>query len=325
MNVLVSSAGRRGQLVRLIRDTIQPLGGRVHAIDASEWSAACRIADSWGRVSRCDHATFEQEVLDYCLANEIRLVIPTIDTELPMMARFRARFAACGIDVATSGIETISIAADKVATARFLADANLPTVKTYSEQEIARGEVTFPALLKPRFGSASSGIHIIQDVTELQFFWQRVADPIVQELATGREYTVNFYIDRQKIVRAAVPHWRVETRGGEVSKCVTVRQEQLITLAREIGDRLPSDAWGPMCYQAFVAGYGKIKIIEINARLGGGYPIAHSAGANFLQMLIDDVLGNSIASVTDWQAGLAMTRWDDAVFTAMPDIQERVA
>ena len=47
MNVLVSSAGRRGALVHLIRETLRPVGGRIFAIDAAAWSSACRLADGW--------------------------------------------------------------------------------------------------------------------------------------------------------------------------------------------------------------------------------------------------------------------------------------
>ena len=324
MNVLVSSAGRRGHLIELIRATVAPLGGQVVAMDAGPWSAACRLADDWRQVSSCKQKEFASELLDYCVEKNVRLVIPTIDTELPVLSQLRPSFLEAGVSLAVSGIEAVKIADDKAATASFLRGARLPTVVHIPDEQIERDGLRFPVVIKPRFGSASSDVQIVHDLTEYEFFRGRIPNPIVQELATGREFTVNFYVDRTGTCRAAIPHWRIETRGGEVSKCATVRHEKLIAVAAQIAQQLP-DAWGPMCYQAFIDDVGGIKIIEINARFGGGYPIAHQAGANFIEMLIRDLSEQPIRSIDNWQDGLVMTRWDNAVFTKMSHVQERAA
>ena len=57
-------------------------------------------------------------------------------------------------------------------------------------------------------------------------------------------------------------------------------------------------------------------MIELNPRFGGGYPIAHATGANFIRWLIDEVRGQPIPEPNDnWRNGVAMIRWEDAVFT----------
>ena len=179
-------------------------------------------------------------------------------------------------------------------------------------------------IVKPRFGSASQSVNVAANAEELAYFLKRTPQPIVQELAVGEEFTVNFFVGRDGRCTAAVPHWRIATRGGEVSQAVTVRQRELIGIADRVAASL-SGAWGPMCYQAFVSDDGTIRLIEINARFGGGYPLAHAAGVNFIRWLIDDRMGKSVpASCTDWQEGLVMSRWDDAVFWTR-DAAEQVA
>lgn len=314
MNVLVSSAGRRGAMVRLIRTAVRPYGGRVFAVDSGDWSAACRLADDWKLVSRCDEPGFADEILAYCAANGVGLVIPTIDTELPVYADSRERFRANGINIAVSGPQTVAIARDKNATHQFLTAAGLPTVKHYAMNSDRPDVLPFPLVVKPRFGSASAGVHVVEDHEALEFYRKRVPQPLVQELAAGQEYTVNLFVNRGGQCVYAVPHWRVETRGGEVSKCVTVRQRELIDLARTLCRHLP-DAYGPICFQAFVD-HQTIRIIELNARFGGGYPVAHQAGADFIELLVRDALGRNSTDLTNrWTDGVAMTRWDDAVFT----------
>ncbi|MGB1126431.1 MAG: transcriptional regulator, partial [Phycisphaeraceae bacterium] len=54
---------------------------------------------------------------------------------------------------------------------------------------------------------------------------------------------------------------------------------------------------------------------ELNTRFGGGYPLTHEAGGYYLRWLIEEALGKpSSATNDDWQDGLVMLRYDDAVF-----------
>lgn len=314
MNILVSSAGRRGALIRLIQETVQARRGKVFAIDAAPWSSACRLADDWQLVPPFDDAQFFDVVVSYCRQHDIRLIVPTHDRELLVYAKLRPLFAALDIHVACSGMETVAIATDKQLTDHFLREHAIPSVPRVDLQRCLRLDPTlpFPLVVKPRRGSSSQGVQIVHDQEELAFFLKRTPDPIVQRKAEGKEFTTNLFIDRRGRCVVAVPHWRIETRGGEVSKCVTVRKTALLAVAEQLADNLP-DAFGPLCFQAFVTHDDQVQVVELNARFGGGYPIAHQAGANFIHMLMEQVEGRDAATVP-WVDGLAMTRWDDAVF-----------
>ena len=67
---------------------------------------------------------------------------------------------------------------------------------------------------------------------------------------------------------------------------------------------------------------GKLSIIEINPRFGGGYPLAHRAGAHCTYWLIEECLGIPISIEHDaWRDGLVMLRYDDAVFIDKTEIK----
>lgn len=319
-NVLISSAGRRGALVRLFQDAVSKEGGRVYATDAGQWSAACRLAHRWWRVPRCDDPRFVPAVLDLCIEYEINLIVPTIDNELPLYAAHREQFHEHGVVVAVSGPATIAVACDKLETYRFLQANDLPTVPLCDCVDTSEGAMQFPAIVKPRFGSASQGVQKVEDHEALNFYLRRTDQPIVQQFANGKEFTVNFFVDHERKCFAAVPHWRVETRGGEVSKCITVRQQKLIQISHQLAAAFP-DAWGPMCFQAFVDDSGNVQIIEVNARFGGGYPIAHRAGTDFVRRLLE-IANPNLERVAgpEWEEGVAMTRWDEAVFVSAQEV-----
>jgi carbamoyl-phosphate synthase large subunit len=136
---------------------------------------------------------------------------------------------------------------------------------------------------------------------------------IVQALLRGEEWTVNLYVDDAGRLRAVIPHRRIKVRAGEVEKAVTRRAHRLI----EIGERIAaclSGARGVLCYQAMVAPDGTAHVFEINARFGGGYPLADHAGAAFARWLMEARLGLPSTAGNDWTEGVTMLRYDAAVF-----------
>ena len=51
---------------------------------------------------------------------------------------------------------------------------------------------------------------------------------------------------------------------------------------------------------------GTIRIIEINARFGGGYPLAHHAGGRFTDWLLDELEGKLVPDYGDWTDSTAL-------------------
>src|SRR3546814_3233582 len=90
-------------------------------------------------------------------------------------------------------------------------------------------------------------------------------------------------------MRTSVPHERIRVRAGEVEKGVTRRLPQLQDLAERIAAALPGPR-GALCFQAIVDDNGDASVFEINARFGGGYPLAHRAGAAFGRWLMEERL-----------------------------------
>ncbi len=317
-HVLISSAGRRVALLRHFREALGELGlaGHVYASDITSMAAAFHEADDRFLVPRCTDEAFIPAMLDLCRRRAIRLVVPTIDTELPVYAAHREAFAAIGTTVAIGGPETIAIGRDKTRTHQWLTEHELPRVAQASPAQVLREPAAwrFPLYAKPVTGSASKGIRLVKDVDELAAA-TREGGFIVQEVAAGQEYTLDAFIDAEGMCRCIVPRKRIEVRGGEVSKGQTVRCETIEQLGFTACARLP-DARGAINIQIFHdAATGRCAIIEINPRFGGGYPLSHVAGARFTHWLLEALTtGYCTAGQASWRDGLVMLRYDDAVF-----------
>ncbi len=326
VTVLISSAGRRVELLRGFRRALAGLGldGRVVATDASWWSSAFHEADDAFLVPRLDDPGYLPALLDLCAEQRVDLVVPTIDTEMDAWASAREKFAAAGTTVALSSDRVVGIAADKQLTHEWLVEHGFPTVAQATPEAVLAdpGAWDFPLVVKPRFGSAGIGVGLAHDVGELRRAAGRrdLGEMVVQAVARGREHTIDVLADRDGHCLCAVPRRRIEVRAGEVSKAVTVRSPGLIDLAGRICAALPG-AYGALAVQVFVGDApGELAVIEINARYGGGFPLALEAGADFPRWQIEELLGlPSTARADAWRDGLAMLRYDAAVFVDAAD------
>jgi carbamoyl-phosphate synthase large subunit len=324
-NVLISSAGRRVALLNIFRRTLSDmeLEGKVVAADMSTLSSAFHSADDSFLVPRCTDSEFIPSILENCRRHSIDLVVPTIDTELPVYAEHRESFSEMGTTVAVSTPEVVAITGDKVSTHKWLVDGGFPTVEQLAVGDAGVGTNgwPFPLLVKPRRGSASIGVAVVQDRSQLEIA-TRAGDYVVQTIAGGDEHTIDVLADRNGRCVCAVPRRRLETRSGESSKGITVRSDELDSLATRICESLPG-AYGPLTIQVFVDdSTGELSVVEINPRFGGGFPLSWEAGARYPRWMIEEILGlPSTASSAGWKSGLVMLRWDEGVFVSADEVE----
>ena len=322
--VMLSSVGRRSQLIACFREAFLSLGlnGRVIGTDvAPEHAPAAHLLDSCYQVPRCNHPDFPKEILRIARMEGVRLIVPTIDPELAVYAAYRTWFRDQAMSVSVSDPRTIEIACDKIETNRWLAANSFPTVRQASPEEVLANltDWDFPLVVKPRFGSASLNVAVVKSAAMLRTLTENHEGLIVQEKASGIEHTVNLFMGDGKCL-CAVPHRRIETRGGEVSKGITCKNSELMLLCAAIAERLPG-AQGALNVQCFVDSARNFKVIEINARFGGGFPLANEAGAKVPRWLLENLLGLPSSSNWEWRDNLLMLRYDSAVFVDLTHAQ----
>lgn len=293
---------------------------RIVATDLSDLSAAGRLADVFERVPPVRDATFISSVLEIARRHDVGVVIPTIDPEIEVYARHKNVFAEHGIDVWVSTPEVARLGWDKWALFGWLREQGLPTVDTFEVRALDTGALEGPVVAKPRSGSSGIGVIVADSVDALGI--DDLDDSyIVQSRAPGFEVTVDFAVGRTGRVLGVVPRRRIEVRGGEVSKGVTVDYPAVIEVAHDVASRLPG-AYGALNVQVFYdPSTGEINVIEINPRFGGGYPLAHLAGANFFDALLSDGRGEHVAPLT-WDAGTLLLRYDTEVIVSGYDFRK---
>ena len=314
LNVLVTAASRRVPLVRAFQRALTELGGeagRVVVADVNPLSPAVHVVDRAYRVPLSSAPDYVDAVLAICRAEQVSLVVPTIDDEVPIFGRASARFAAAGVVVACSPAETAVICGDKFATCSHLRAHGVAAAATYLPGTLPPG-VSLPLFVKPRIGRGSIGAFPATTSEELAFFQTYVTDPVIQEYLDGTEYTIDVLCDFTGRPISIVPRQRVVIRAGVIDRGRTVADEDLMALALDTTRVLRfHGAINIQCRRA----HGVPTIFEINARFAGGIPLTIAAGADFPRWLLQLARGEVVASqVGRFTPDLWMTNYDTGIF-----------
>lgn len=314
-NIIITSAGQRVALVRDFKETLVRFyaEAKVFTTDMNpELAPAAYVSDGCFEVLRVTDENYISQLLDICKKNEIGMIVPTIDTELLVLAENKKLFNDNDIIVCVSDLDFIKVCRDKRNTGDFLEKHNIRVPKA-----VDKYNPTFPLFAKPYDGSLSTNLHYIKNAEELT--QDILDDPKLLfmeyiDKETYKEYTIDMYYGTDNCVKCIVPRERIKIRAGEINKGRTVKCP-LMDYIKERLDKIEG-CIGCICIQVFFNPLTEDVVgIEINPRFGGGYPQSYAAGGNYPEMLIKEYfLGEKIAYIDDWKDNMLMLRFDDAVY-----------
>jgi carbamoyl-phosphate synthase large subunit len=322
-NILITSAGRRVELVRAFQTELKkkfPFS-KVYTAEANpEWSSACRVSDEFFTIPRVDNENYINSILELCIKKEIKIVIPTIDTELLVLSDSKELFLLNNIHIVISDFELISKCRDKRQTNILFKDLkiNIPSA-------IDKKNLSFPFFIKPYDGSLSKDIYLINCKEELTDSLLNNPKLMFMEYINPKdfnEYTIDAYYDKNSNLRCLVPRRRIEVRGGEISKGKTEKLNFYSILKDKLG--FIKGAKGCLTIQFFI---GKVTEeiygIEINPRFGGGFPLSYASGANYPEYIILEYMMNEPITFNDnWIENRVMLRFDSEVILDQDDFSK---
>jgi carbamoyl-phosphate synthase large subunit len=311
VNVLITSASRKVSLVRAFQSALTwSGGGNVVAVDVSPHAPALYFADRRFLVSPSTEPQFVEEMLEICKRENVSLIIPTRDEELPIFAEARERFEQGGTRVMVPQAETVQTCCDKMAFLAFCRARRFGFPRTYNPEEWRSSD--FPLFIKPRFGKGGQGARRVACEEELRLAMDHPEQWVIQEYVNWPEYTVDLLADFQGRVLSVVPRLRQLVVAGESYVSRTIHEPYLIAETSRLATHL--HLVGHNTIQCFWDGK-QVKFVEVNPRFGGGAALGIAAGADTPEMLIRLMNGETLpAQVGQFQADLLMLRFTEDLF-----------
>lgn len=319
IRILFTCVGRRVELLTAFRESAARIHRRLvcYGTDRTWLAPAMHHVDRAELSPPIDSPKYIDFLLALARRERIHLVVPLIDSDLMALSLARSRFAAIGCTLLISAPRVVAICRDKMLSHLHLRGAKIDTPDTWTlEAALARRGLKYPVYLKPRAGSATRGHFLAADRAALRELARLVPDPIVQEHLVGEEYTLDAYAAFDGRCRCIVPRLRIEVRSGEVSKGLVVKDRAVMAVGRRVVESL-GDCVGVITIQCIRTVSGRIRVIEINPRFGGGVPLAIHAGADFPRWILESLTGRTPRISADrFTDGLLLLRYDSAVLCA---------
>lgn len=311
-NILILNAGTRDTLVQNFLNTVD---GRCDVITTDNFALAPALYETRKQyvTKRWSEEEYWKQIEDICVRDNIGLILSLIDPELELLANKREKFEKMGILANIGDENTIKTTFDKYKLLSFIKEHKYNWIQSYidyqtAEAKINQGILKFPLITKPRKGSGSTGIEIVNNLIRLKQICGEHDDILIQEFINGQEIGVDVYVDLlSDEVVSIFTKKKLKMRAGETDKSVSFKDEKLFEMisffAKEFGLKGVNDI------DVFERN-GEYYISEVNPRFGGGYVHAYAAGVDFPALLINNMNGivNDV-SIGNYKEDLYMMKY----------------
>ena len=252
-------------------------------------------------------------LIDYCQKNAIDIVISLFDIDLLMLARHKKEFEEVGTKVIVSEPQIVEVCNDKWKTYNFLKDNGFNAPLSFLKMDevidkIAVGELSYPIVVKPRYGCGSISVAIAHDEEDLRYLTKKANKDIAssylkyesavtekkviyQECLKGQEYGADIINDLHGETQNVIVRKKLAMRSGETDIAQLVDEPIIKDTLLRLGSYTKHIA--NMDCDVFLVD-GVPYVLEMNARFGGGYPFSHMGGCNWPKAIVDWVKGKKV-------------------------------
>jgi carbamoyl-phosphate synthase large subunit len=299
--VLFTCVGQRVDIV----EAFNRVGATTIAVDANPLAPALYHADRHALVPRIDDPGYVQALRTVVEEHDVKLVVPLTDLDQASLARDREKLEALVLLPAADVVERLS---DKYLSHLLFEEHGISSPPTWLPGNVP-DDAPFPLLVKARHGFGSRHIYRAADRAQLGFFaGYTPVDSIVQVCLAGEEFSIDVFCDLDGRCLNAIPRTMIESKGGESIKGMTIRDERLIELARDVAEKL--HLVGPANIQCFREADGSHYLTDINTRFGGGFPLPLAAGGRYPELALALARGeHPEPRLGDFREGIVMTRF----------------
>ena len=317
--VLVTGAGgpsavsillaMEGAPVTMLAADIDPFGAGLYLVPPERRSILPRGEDPG----------FADALLEICRREHVDVVVPTVDTELLPLAMDRARYAELGVTLVVASEQTLRVCLDKWLLAERCREVVRVPATAVLDGAFDAAAWVLPVIVKPRSGSGSRGIHLLERREQLDAL-ERDGTLLVQEHLPGVEHSLDVLARSDGHVSAVVPRARLKVDSGIAVTGRTLHDDRLDTFARETARLIGLTTVANVQVKEDVT--GQPALLEVNARFPGTMPLTVGSGVDMPRLAIGEALGTAIPDGPLPFRDIAMVRFFQERFFGVQELTD---
>jgi carbamoyl-phosphate synthase large subunit len=232
---------------------------------------------------------------------------------LPVSTRADELFAITGCRAIVSRQELIRSCNDKYLTIKMLNNNDLDTPLSFIPEDGINtiiNKISFPMLVKPRFGARSRGVIIVNDYQMLISAIDKTDRPIIQEylINDDLEFTCGITMIKENIDSISI--LRRTLRDGNTWSACSEHRVDVENLCIRVGQSLKP--FGPLNIQLRIHNE-QPKIFEINPRFSGTTIFRSLLGINEPERILSQLIGNKVEKSPKLRLGKVVRFFDEVV------------
>ncbi|XOQ13344.1 MAG: Carbamoyl phosphate synthase-like protein [Shouchella clausii] len=316
MNILLTSGARRIDFVGFFQEALKKanIEGKVIVADPEYNAPSLQVGDENYVIPHQTDEHYIEAILTICQKHNVDCLVPLNDWEVPKIAAHKKELQEQGVAVFAPDQSVVDSVRDKGNYRQLLSPIGVKAPKSYCsiatvKAALANNQIAFPLMIKPRNGSASIGVETAYKIEDIEHAYHHAVNTVkesplddatakeaennilIEEIIEGDKYSLDIFNDLDGRFCASFIRKQLQMRGGDVDRCITVHQPELVEIARKMGEHLGHA--GYMNADVFFNG-DDYYVIDINPRFGGGYAFSHHAGADVPSAIIALTAGKTV-------------------------------
>lgn len=304
MNILFTSVGRRYYIIDYFKKNLDKKT-KIISINSSIYSSAKNNSDFFYKSPEIQSEKYIKFVSSIIKKHKIKLVVPLIDIDCKKLSKNVFTINKLNAILIAPPYKIVNIITDKYKLYKILIKNKFYTPKTYISKndflsDLRKKKIKFPIILKPRYGTSSILTIKAKNVSELELFYKYLMKKVnyeyfneknhkekivIQEYIKGSEYGLDLLNSIGKNYHAHLLKEKIKMRNGETDIC-KISNKNISTMSKKISKLILHNFLVDI---DMIEKNKKFYIIDINPRIGGGYPFTHTAGFNMINYLLKQI------------------------------------
>jgi len=254
---------------------------RIVLVDSSPENISRYFSDASHTVPKVvNEQQFIDSLLDICVRENVRILFPSTNIELPLLSKNKDLFRSKGIYCAVSDPPLLDTIMNKRSLYDFLADKDLPVLPIIDIAE----PVKAPLIGKPLSSWGGKGIIVLHspgdrnkwDLEDLKasYVWQ----PFLEDF---EEFSVDCAIDFSGMLSDMSIRRRVKTLGGFAAITKSAQDDRIQDIVTSLMDTFRHHGAQGIFNVQILKNGGNYYLSDVNPRIGTSAVFSYHAGINF--------------------------------------------
>lgn len=257
-------------------------------VDTHHQHGGHRFVDCFATLPPASDSGYLAALKAIVLQHAVNMVMPMSEPELAAVRPFEDLVP--GVKWITAGNQVVAAGLDKLETAHAISRLGLPVPWT---KPVSEGDaISYPCILKNRFGSGSRAVFVVADEEEAAYLIPRYPNAVFQELLEPAEREVTCAVYRTRDGRVSSLLMLRRLTGGFTGWAKVIRDDETALMCERIAEGL--DLRGSMNIQLRLTEHGP-RVFEINPRFSSTVLMRHRLGFSDVLWAIDEAEGGSVS------------------------------